>query len=169
MTGQIHHATIALGANLGDREATLLAAVNRLKEHAEIFEVRVSPLYRTKPIDAHGPDFCNAAAKMETTLGANELLQQLLEIEQQLGRTRSVRNAPRTIDLDLIAYDYQTASNAVLTLPHPRAHERAFVLIPLCEINDSVLLGPPNEPEKKPASHWLSQLSEAQRSEVASW
>jgi 2-amino-4-hydroxy-6-hydroxymethyldihydropteridine diphosphokinase len=169
MTPPVHHATIALGANLGDREATLLAAVSQLKAHAEIFAVRVSPFYRTKPIDAHGPDFCNAAARLETTLGANELLEQLLEIEQQLGRTRSVRNAPRTIDLDLITYDHQTVSNAVLTLPHPRAHERAFVLIPLCEIDSAALLGPPNNAERKPASYWLSQLSEAQRSEVAPW
>jgi len=169
MTRQVHHATIALGANLGDRKATLLAGVSRLKEHAEIFDVRVSPFYRTKPIDAHGPDFCNAAALLETTLGADELLQHLLEIEQQLGRTRSVRNAPRTIDLDLITYDHQTVSSAALTLPHPRAHERAFVLIPLCEIAGSVLLGPPNDAEKKTASYWLSQLSEAQRSEVAPW
>lgn len=169
MTGQIHHATIALGANLGERKSTLLAAVSRLKEHAGISEVRVSPLYRAKPIDAQGPDFCNAAAQLRTTFDAHELLQHLLEIEQQLGRTRSIRNAPRTIDLDLIAYDSQTFSGAALTLPHPRAHLRAFVLIPLCEINDSVLLGPPDEPEKKPASYWLSQLSEAQLSEVAPW
>lgn len=169
MKAQVHQATIALGANLGDRKATLLAAVSRLKAHAEISEVRVSPLYRAKPIDAQGPDFCNAAAQLNTTLGANELLQQLLKIEQELGRIRGVRNAPRTIDLDLIAYEGQTISNAALTLPHPRAHMRAFVLVPLCQIDGSVRLGPASEAEKKPASYWLSQLSETQRSEVAPW
>jgi 2-amino-4-hydroxy-6-hydroxymethyldihydropteridine diphosphokinase len=169
MKAPVHQATIALGANLGNREATLLAAVSQLRLHAEISDVRLSPLYRAKPIDAQGPDFCNAAAHVKTTLDPRQLLQQLLELEQRLGRIRSVRNAPRTIDLDLIAYDRQTFSDAALTLPHPRAHLRAFVLIPLCEINDTVLLGPPNEAEKKPASYWLAQLSETQRNEVAPW
>jgi 2-amino-4-hydroxy-6-hydroxymethyldihydropteridine diphosphokinase len=164
-----HRATIALGANLGNRESAIHSAVKRLGEMSEIADIHVSQLYRTAPVAAEGPDFCNAAARFNTSLSPQALLGVLLEIEQQFGRRRSVRNAPRTLDLDLITFDNQFLQTDTLTLPHPRAHARAFVLIPLCEIDSTVLLGPDDRPEKKPAAHWLAQLSPAQREQVRPW
>ncbi len=169
MTLATHRAAIALGANLGKRDQAILAAIKLLQAHAEIHGLQASGLYRTRPVDAQGPDFCNAAATFQTTLAPEALLGLLLDIEQRLGRTRSTRNAPRTIDLDLIAFDAQMLALEKLTLPHPRAHERAFVLIPLCEIDGAVLLGPHGENSLRPASEWLSKLDGAKRQEVMPW
>ena len=109
-----------------------LAAVVALPQ---IGSLKSSSLYRTAPVGyAEQPDFINAVALVETSYSAMELLQQLQQIEQQFGRQRSFRNAPRTLDLDIIDYT-QTISNAPeLQLPHPRAHERGFVMLPLAEI-----------------------------------
>jgi 2-amino-4-hydroxy-6-hydroxymethyldihydropteridine diphosphokinase len=164
-----HSATVAFGANLGDRDTAIYEAMALLAAHSEISEFKASRLYRTKPVDATGPDFCNAAAHFKTALSAQALLALLLDIEQRLGRKRSTRNAPRIIDLDLIALDGQTLSLTELTLPHPRAHERAFVLIPLCEIASGVMLGPQDTSLQQPAEQWLVRLSEAQRQEFVPW
>jgi 2-amino-4-hydroxy-6-hydroxymethyldihydropteridine diphosphokinase len=169
MSSAMHEAVVALGANLGEREQAVHAALQLLRQHPEIHSLRASRLYRTKPVDASGPDFCNAAAMFQTSLGPETLLDLLLKIETQLGRVRSHRNAPRTLDLDLIAFDAQVLTLESLTLPHPRAHERAFVLIPLCEINDAVLLGPRGSCCLKPAAAWLSQLDSVQLQEVLPW
>lgn len=169
MSPAAHRAAIALGANLGERDQAIYAAIRLLQAHTEIDCMQVSGLYRTQPVDAQGPDFCNATATFQTTLSPQALLALLLDIEQQLGRRRSIRNAPRTIDLDLIAFDAQVLAFESLTLPHPRAHERAFVLIPLCEIDGTVLLGPGNRQLLKPASQWLSALDPAKRQEVMPW
>ena len=169
MSLPIHRAAIALGANLGEREQTIHAAIECLRAHPGIQTMRVSGLYRTKPIDAQGPDFCNAAAIVETTLEAKVLLDAMLEIEKQLGRTRSIRNAPRTIDLDLIAHDDCLMALPDLTLPHPRAHERAFVLIPLCEIDTTVMLGPAIEGPLRPAADWLSEIDPVLWQQVMPW
>lgn len=165
----MHTAMVALGANLGDREQTIQEAISRLNAQPEIASSQASRLYRTQPVDAQGPEFCNAVIRLKTTLNAEQLLARLLDIEQVLGRTRSLRNAPRTIDLDLIALDGMTMMLDHLTLPHPRAHERAFVLIPLCEIDSAVMLGPQDTSRQKPASEWLCELSDAQRQEVKPW
>lgn len=169
MSPKIHSAMVALGANLSNREQSIQAAVQALTGHSEILSHQASRLYRTKPIEAQGPDFCNAVLGISTTLGPRDLLGLLLRIEKDLGRTRSTRNAPRTIDLDLIALDNITLSCPELTLPHPRAHQRAFVLIPLCEIAGAVMLGPQDPACQRPASAWLSELSESQRQEVEPW
>ena len=101
---------------------------------------KCSSFYKTEPIDSSGPDYVNAVLEVQTSLTPEDLLKKLLEIEQEFGRERPVgiHNAPRTMDLDLLLYEGETRSGAFLTLPHPRMHERAFVLVPLCEIAPEV-------------------------------
>ena len=96
--------------------------------------LRRSSLYRTAPVDAGGPDYVNAVAEVDTALPPLELLRALLAIEQAHGRRRSVRNAPRTLDLDLLLHGSTRVETPELTLPHPRLHQRAFVLEPLLEV-----------------------------------
>lgn len=134
-----------------------------------IDDLRISTCFRTKPVEAIGPDFCNAVAQISTTLGSPQLMETLLAIESCHGRTREHWHAPRTLDMDLIAYGTTRITGSQLTIPHPRAHQRAFVLVPLCELDDSVLLGPPDLQALKPAHDWLGQLTPAQRSEVTPW
>lgn len=131
-------AYVALGANLGDRRAALHRAVERLGELGTV--VAVSPIYETDPIGyTDQPPFLNAVARLRTSLDAPSLMQALLAIETDLGRERSFRNAPRTLDLDLLFYDDLVLDSPDLTLPHPRLHERAFVLIPLNDLAPSLV------------------------------
>ena len=127
-------AYIGLGANLGDSAATLSTALAALASLPTTRLVNQSALYRSAPVDAGGPDYLNAVAALDTGLAAQELLFQLQAIELRLGRQRPYRNAPRTLDLDLLLYGEQTIATRTLTVPHPRMHERAFVLRPLAEI-----------------------------------
>lgn len=131
-------AYIGLGANLGDRAAALREAVRRLGELGDV--VAVSSLYETDPVGfLDQPAFLNAAVKVETSLPPDDLMTALLSIEGDLGRTRTFRNAPRTLDLDLLLVDDLVLDVPGLTLPHPRFHERAFVLAPLAEIAPEVV------------------------------
>ncbi len=126
-------AYIALGANLGDRKATLREAVRRLVALGETDIV--SPLYETEPVGyADQPPYLNAVARLITTLAPPDLLRELLRIEAELGRVRTFANAPRTLDLDLLLVDDHVLDGPDLTLPHPRLHERAFVLVPLADL-----------------------------------
>ena len=126
-------AYIGLGSNLGDRVATLREAVRRLAGLGRL--VAVSSLYDTAPVGyLEQPPFLNAVVALETELTPLMLLRELLAIERDLGRSRTFRNAPRTLDLDLLLIDDIMLESAELTLPHPRLHERAFVLVPLAEI-----------------------------------
>lgn len=130
-------AYIGLGANLGDRLATLRAAVNRLVTLGEV--TRVSSLYETAPVGYLAqPSFLNAVAEVRTALDAAPLIQAFLEIEAQLGRERSFRNAPRTLDLDLLLLGDLVADTDGAHVPHPRLHERLFVLAPLAELSPDV-------------------------------
>lgn len=129
-------ALIGIGANLGDAVAQVRATIAELGALRETRLVAASSLYRTAPVGyAEQADFINAVAMLDTALAPHELLQALHALEQQHGRERSFRNAPRTLDLDLLLYDDLTLDDEVLTLPHPRMHERAFVLAPLVEID----------------------------------
>jgi len=132
-------AWIGLGANLGDAAGTLARAVDAIDALPSTRVVRVSSLYRSAPVDAQGPDFVNAAAEIETALSPSALLAQLLAIEAAEGRLRPYRNAPRTLDLDLLlASDADgplRIDSASLMLPHPRMHLRAFALAPLAELD----------------------------------
>jgi len=127
-------AWIGLGANLGDRGAALARAVEALAALPGTQHVRVSGLYASAPIDAGGPDYLNAVAELSTRLAPLALLDALQAIEQAAGRERPYRNAPRTLDLDLLAHGEQQLDTQRLTLPHPRIGERAFVLRPLAEL-----------------------------------
>ena len=129
-------AYIALGSNLGDRRANLDEAVRLLRDKPGLAVVRVSSYFETTPVGGPaGQDpYLNAAAEINTDLGPRELLQTLLEIERHLGRVRGERNLPRTLDLDLLLFGNVIQNDAELTLPHPRMHERWFVLAPLAEI-----------------------------------
>lgn len=127
-------AYIGLGANLGDARQTLQHALDALAATPGISAVRASGVYRTAPVDAGGPDYLNAVAELRTTLDALALLRRLQAIELAHGRQRPYRNAPRTLDLDLLTYDGQVIDVPDLQVPHPRMHERAFVLAPLQEL-----------------------------------
>jgi 2-amino-4-hydroxy-6-hydroxymethyldihydropteridine diphosphokinase len=133
-------AYIGLGSNLGDREGTLRAALERLSEFGPL---RVSSFRETDPVGlTDQPRFLNAAAELETDLGARELLERLFEIERELGRERSAetRWGPRTIDLDLLLYGEETIDEPGLTVPHPRLAERRFALEPLHELAPDLAL-----------------------------
>jgi 2-amino-4-hydroxy-6-hydroxymethyldihydropteridine diphosphokinase len=127
-------AYIGLGANLGDREAAVLKAIARLGELPRTRVVRASSLYQTAPHEASGPDFINAVAQVETRLDPMALLAHLQAIENDAGRERPYRNAPRTLDLDLLLYGSACIASKTLAVPHPRMAEREFVLAPLREI-----------------------------------
>jgi 2-amino-4-hydroxy-6-hydroxymethyldihydropteridine diphosphokinase len=128
-------AFVALGSNLDDPRRQVLQAMDELKALPGTRVRRCSSLYRTAPVgEPDQPDFINAVVQIETALDPLEVLDALLAIERRHGRVRSRRNAPRTLDLDLLLYDDRTIDTPGLQLPHPRMHERAFVLLPLAEI-----------------------------------
>ena len=127
-------AFIGIGANLGDARANALDAVARLRRVPGIAVTAVSSLYRTAPIDSSGDDYINAVARIDTTLAPHALLEALFAIEREHGRERPYRNAPRTLDLDLLLYGDEVIDTATLAVPHPRLTQRAFVLVPLLEI-----------------------------------
>jgi 2-amino-4-hydroxy-6-hydroxymethyldihydropteridine diphosphokinase len=128
-------AFVAVGSNIEDPKSQVLQALDELDRIASCRVVARSSLYRTAPVGhADQPDFINAVAQIETGLAARALLEALLELEGHHGRRRSFPNAPRTLDLDLLVYGNAMVHEEGLTLPHPRMHERAFVLAPLAEI-----------------------------------
>ena len=127
-------ACVAFGANLGDAVASVQQALRDVADLTKTQLVKASSLYRSAPYEAHGPDFINAVALVQTQLLPLELLHALQALEQQSGRERPFKNAPRTLDLDVIFYGDVVLATPELTLPHPRWHERAFVLQPLAEV-----------------------------------
>jgi 2-amino-4-hydroxy-6-hydroxymethyldihydropteridine diphosphokinase len=133
-------AWIGLGANLGDAAATLRAAFAALAALPRTQLLARSSLYRSAPIEAAGPEYLNAVAQIATGLGAHELLTQLQSIEQRHGRERPSRNAPRTLDLDLLLYGEEIIATPELTVPHPRLRQRAFVLVPLSEVGPDLII-----------------------------
>lgn len=133
-------AYIGIGANLGDARANVADALVRLAALPGATLVRASSCYRTAPIDSSGDDYINAVACIDTGLDPHALLQALLAIELEHGRERPYRNAPRTLDLDLLLYGDEVIDAPDLTVPHPRLHERAFVLVPLLEIAPDIEL-----------------------------
>jgi len=134
-------AYIALGANLGDPVATVRAAIDALRRLPRSNLVATSSLYRTAPVGLkQQPDFINAVALLDTDLQPRELLDSLFKVEHDFGRERSIKNAPRTLDLDLLLWDDIVMAEDGLTLPHPRMTERAFVLAPLAEITPDLAI-----------------------------
>jgi 2-amino-4-hydroxy-6-hydroxymethyldihydropteridine diphosphokinase len=135
-------AYVALGANLGDPLSTVRSAIEALHHIPGTRFLVASSLYRTAPVGLHHqPDFINAVARIEVdaaVLPAPAVLQNLFTIEADFGRVRSIKNAPRTLDLDLLLYGDERLDTSSLTLPHPRMKDRAFVLVPLAEIAPDV-------------------------------
>ena len=150
----MHTAYIGLGSNLGEREETLQEALRDIAAMPDTQVMAVSDFYRTSPVDSSGPDYINAVAELATGLSPLELLRALQSIENAHGRQRPYRNAPRTLDLDVLTYDELVQDDPQLILPHPRMHQRAFVLRPLLDIaEDMQLLG-------KPVTEWLADCSD---------
>jgi len=148
-------AYVALGANLGDPRATVLAAFAALANLPESRVARCSSLYRTAPVGILSqPDFVNAVALLETSLPPDSLLDALLDIEARFGRIRRERNGPRTLDLDLLLYDDIELDLPRLTLPHPRLHLRAFVLLPLAEVAPDLAI-----PRRGSLAAWLPAVA----------
>ncbi len=147
-------AYIGIGANLGAARANVLDAIERLGKMNDSTLHAASSLYRSAPVDAGGADYVNAVARIETLLPAPDLLQALQEIEQAHGRERPYRNAPRTLDLDLLLYGDQEIDSATLQVPHPRMTERAFVLLPLLELAPEIAI-----PGLGPAQHYLAGVA----------
>lgn len=140
MTGgmrPIRQAVIAIGSNLGDRLNRLQGAVSALADTPEVQVVSVSSVYETEPVDAPAESgaFLNAVVLIDTTLTVHTLLDRAQAIEDAFGRERAEDNGPRTLDVDLIVVGDRVADDETLTLPHPRAHERGFVLVPWLEID----------------------------------
>jgi 2-amino-4-hydroxy-6-hydroxymethyldihydropteridine diphosphokinase len=134
-------AYIGLGANLGDRSDNIHSAVIHLAETPNLDVCRLSSIIENPAVGgpADSPSFLNAVAKVETTLSPRAMLDRLLAIEEEMGRIRRQRWEPRLIDLDLLLYGQQVLDEPGLTIPHPRLHERLFVLIPLAEIAPDVM------------------------------
>lgn len=157
--GRHERVFVGLGANLGDARATIDAAVAALAALPGTQLLRRSSLYRSAPVDAQGPDYHNAVVELQTTLTPERLLAALLALEQSHGRQRPYRHAPRSLDLDLLLYGQREQVSGTLTLPHPRLHERAFVLLPLLEIAPDAV-----HPRLGPLAPWAAAAA-AQRIE----
>ena len=149
----MHSAFIGLGSNLGDPANKVLQGIAALAELPQVQLVAASSLYCSAALGhADQPDFINAVARVSTGLAPQALLAAMLAVEKRYGRVRSFPNAPRTLDLDLLLYDAQIIAEPGLTVPHPRMHQRAFVLAPLLEIAPACVI-----PGVGPASDWLAR------------
>src|SRR3954468_8338869 len=162
LTGEmrpIRRAVLSLGSNLGERLTSLQGAVNALADTPDVWVTGVSPVYETEPVDSP-PDakaYLNAVVLVDTTLAASRLMERALAIEDAFDRERSeVRNAPRTLDVDLIVVGDRRSDEESLRLPHPRAHERAFVLRPWLDVDPTAEL-----PERGLVADLLEQADQS--------
>jgi 2-amino-4-hydroxy-6-hydroxymethyldihydropteridine diphosphokinase len=131
---------IGVGSNLGDAERNVKAALDALGKLRSTQLHSYSSLFKSAPIDASGDDFINAVARLDTVLNTESLLTELQKIELDFGRERPFRNAPRTLDLDILLYGDQQIATDHLVVPHPRMTSRAFVLIPLLELDEKIYI-----------------------------
>jgi 2-amino-4-hydroxy-6-hydroxymethyldihydropteridine diphosphokinase len=148
-------AFIGVGANLGFARDAVLNALADLSDLPQTEFLAASSLYCSAPIDSSGPDYFNAVAEVATTLAAAELLHALFAIEKRYGRVRTERNAPRTLDLDLLLYGEEIIQTTLLTVPHPRLTERAFTLVPLLELAPDIRI-----PGKGAAADWARRCAD---------
>ncbi len=139
MPNSIKRVVIGVGSNLGDRAEFLNQVFQAIRIHAHFSNSAISSVYETKSVGASGPDYLNAAVAFDTHWDALNIYRWMMALEQNAGRKRTVSNAPRTLDLDLLFYGGETIAAPHLTVPHPRLHERAFVLIPLSEIAPNLI------------------------------
>lgn len=148
---------LSLGSNMGDRVGMLRQAVRLLKEHPAINVMKISSLYETAPVGFTEQDaFLNMVVQLQTSLNAYELLEICQDIEQTLERKREIRWGPRTIDLDILLYNQDEFETENLVIPHPRMHERAFVLVPLLELDPELDF---IEPEREGIEIWKTYNS----------
>jgi 2-amino-4-hydroxy-6-hydroxymethyldihydropteridine diphosphokinase len=147
-------AFVGLGANLGDARATITKALDEIAALPGTRLVAVSSFYCSAPVDAIGPDFVNAVAEVATMLEPLPLLKALQRIEAAHGRERPYRHAPRTLDLDLLLFEQRVVDVPGLRVPHPRLHERAFVLAPLLELAPGL-----EHPVLGPLAPWLERVA----------
>ncbi|MFD2761428.1 2-amino-4-hydroxy-6-hydroxymethyldihydropteridine diphosphokinase [Lentibacillus juripiscarius] len=157
---------LALGSNIEPREDYLKRAVHLLEDDPRLTVIKSSSIYQTAPVGyTEQADFLNMVLKAETSLSPLALLDVCQQIEKKLGREREFRFGPRTLDLDILVYNQENRQTEQLTLPHPRMHERAFVLIPLGEIAPDLTLPPAD----KPISDYIDALSERDIKDVTRW
>ena len=162
LTGEmrpIRRAVLALGSNLGERMASLQGAVHAIADTPDVWVTGVSPVYETEPVDCppEAKSYLNAVVLIDTTLAASRLMDRALAIEDAFERERSeVRNAPRTLDVDLIVVGDRRSDDESLRLPHPRAHERAFVLRPWLDVDPTAEL-----PDRGLVSELLDQADQS--------
>ncbi|MDP2642632.1 MAG: 2-amino-4-hydroxy-6-hydroxymethyldihydropteridine diphosphokinase [Candidatus Peregrinibacteria bacterium] len=141
-------AYLSLGSNLGDRDDFLKKAISAIKKTEKI--IKKSKIYETSPVGHKDQgDFLNMVIKIETLLTPQKLLEKLMEIEKKLGRERRIKNGPRTIDIDILTFGNTIVDEPNLKIPHPRMHERKFVLVPLMELTD----------KKEKISRWTKKKS----------
>ncbi len=134
-------AYLSLGSNIGERFKYLKKAISLLNAHPKISISKISSIYETDPVGFEEQNcFLNIVVEINTSLTAMELLNYCLQVEKDLGRIRNVRWGPRTIDIDVLLYNEEIYESNQLTIPHPRMHEREFVLIPLTEINPTIII-----------------------------
>jgi 2-amino-4-hydroxy-6-hydroxymethyldihydropteridine diphosphokinase len=154
------HAALALGANLGDPRRTLQGALAGLEAREDVQVAAVSSLWRTAAVGGpEQPDYLNAVVVVDTDLDPWSLLELAHELEQAAGRVREVRWGPRTLDVDLLAVGGERSDDTALTLPHPRAHLRRFVLDPWAQVDPEFMLRPANGPERTVAE-WAASVSD---------
>ena len=148
-------AFISLGSNMGNRYTNLTNAIKTLKTHPSVEVVNYSSIYETDPVGYEDQDlFLNMAIKVQTTLEPMELLELCLQIEQHFGRKREIKWGPRTLDLDILLFNQENIETEKLIVPHPRMLERAFVMIPLLEIDHDLRIAQ----LERPLNAWLYEL-----------
>ncbi|MBW2057506.1 MAG: 2-amino-4-hydroxy-6-hydroxymethyldihydropteridine diphosphokinase [Deltaproteobacteria bacterium] len=159
-TGAVKNiAWIGIGSNVGDKVGNCQAAIDRLNSCRENRVLRCSSLYRTEPVGYLNQDwFINCVVRLETALGPEEFLSRLKNLEKALGRKKTFTWGPRVIDLDILLFNREKLSTQDLQIPHPRLHERAFVLVPLCEIDPEAV----HPGLKKTASRLLADLGKVE-------
>ncbi|ALX49422.1 2-amino-4-hydroxy-6-hydroxymethyldihydropteridine diphosphokinase [Lentibacillus amyloliquefaciens] len=157
---------LALGSNIQPRKDYLSKALTALDDHQRITVIRKSSIYQTAPVGyTDQADFLNMVIELDTSLLPLELLDVCQTIEKQLGRERDIRFGPRTVDLDILIYNQENRETELLTIPHPRMHERAFVLIPLSEIANELAF----PAAYKTVSDYIDELPESDIKDVTLW
>lgn len=157
---------VALGTNIEPREEYLAEALKMLDNNGKISTLKKSSIYQTVPVGyTEQADFLNMVIEIKTSLSPEELLDFCQHIEGELGRKRNIRFGPRTIDLDILVYNQENSKTERLTIPHPRMHKRAFVLIPLHEIASDFQI----TDGSKTVSEYIKELSESDKKDVKRW
>jgi 2-amino-4-hydroxy-6-hydroxymethyldihydropteridine diphosphokinase len=163
----MYSAWIGIGANLGDTVTTVRNAIHVLGEQPHCRVMARSSLYRSAPVGTGEaqPDYVNAVVQLDTALGPTLLLETLLAVEKRFGRVRNAPNAPRTLDLDLLLYADRPIDHPGLVVPHPRMHERAFVLAPIAQIAPDMVIpghGPVRELLAAVADQRIERIADAE-------